>query len=304
MLATTQGWAKFISTPNGFDHFYDFAERAKHNQDNWDFFSAPSTCNPLFTKEELELARADMSEAEFAQEIMAEFRDLTAGRAYVSFSDDNLHNSCPWGGGLFSPAHSLILAPDFNISPMSWNIGQNRDIDWWWGDEIVLKNSHTLEAAKELVSKVQLYRQQGWKGQPGREIIICGDATAKARQRAAGGKSDYDIIKQTLKDHNITWADHTPEINPSIKDRVNTVNSRCKDASGQIHMWVHPLNCPNLVKDLQRVVWKTGADATLDPGPKKELTHSSDGVGYAITEMTPIRSVKKATSVKVIQRTF
>ena len=56
MLTTTKGWACFVSTPNGFDSFYDFYQRQLIDP-NWQSFHAPSTCNPLFTIEELKAAK-------------------------------------------------------------------------------------------------------------------------------------------------------------------------------------------------------------------------------------------------------
>ena len=40
MLTTTKGWAAFVSTPAGFDSFYDLFERAKTDPD-WETFHAP-----------------------------------------------------------------------------------------------------------------------------------------------------------------------------------------------------------------------------------------------------------------------
>src|SRR5512135_2807285 len=43
MLAKRKGWCDFLSTPNGFDHFYDLYEFAKLHPDEWATFHAPST---------------------------------------------------------------------------------------------------------------------------------------------------------------------------------------------------------------------------------------------------------------------
>ena len=67
-------------------------------------------------------------------------------------------------------------------------------------------------------------------------------------------------------------------------------------------MRLHPKNCKHLKTDFERVVWKEGGDATLDPGPKRELTHASDGVGYAKCVLTPVRSVQEVGSMRVISR--
>lgn len=154
MLATTRGWCWFISTPNGFDHFYDLAQLSLTDPD-WSFITAPSTANPLFTQEEFEAARRNMSEAQFAQEILAEFRDLTSGKAYLSFGQHNFADTCPFMPDKpWSPYHSIVLGMDFNLSPMSWTLGQLAAEKWWWFDEIYLENSHTMEAAQVLRDKI------------------------------------------------------------------------------------------------------------------------------------------------------
>ena len=131
MLSTTKGWAWFISTPNGFDHFYDLSLMAERDSD-WATFHAPSTANPLFTADEFEAAKRSMSEAQFAQEILAEFRDLVSGKAYVSFGPHNLRQDCPWAEGRrYAPFHSVVVGMDFNLSPMSWTLGQNSAGRWW-----------------------------------------------------------------------------------------------------------------------------------------------------------------------------
>jgi len=301
MLATTNGWAGFISTPSGYDHFYDLSKNAERDK-AWSFFKAPSTANPLFSMEEFEAAKKNMSEPQFAQEILAEFRNLTSGKTYGSFGEYNKSLECPWSTGkLYSPYHSMVVAMDFNLNPMAWTIGQARADEWYWFNEIHLRDSHTLQAAKELRDRVLKFKAEGYKAEP--NLILCGDATGKATQRSSN-QSDYDIIKTVLKEADITFRDETPDSNPSIKDRVNAVNMKLKDAKGEPHLWVHPDKCPMLIKDFDRVVWKTGADYILDPGSKKELTHASDGIGYAVNRITPMRGVKEIGQTRILQRTI
>ena len=301
MLSRRKGWADFYSTPNGFDWFYDLAEAAK-NKPEWELFHAPSWEAWWWTPEEIESAKATMSEAEFAQEIGAEFRDLTAGKAYMSFGEHNYARECPFAAGKpWSPYLPIILGMDFNLSPMCWTFGQSTKEQWWWFDEIFLRGSHTMEAALELKNRVLMMRAAGFRAET--EIILCGDATGKATQRSSN-QSDYDIVKSVLKEAGIKFRDQTPESNPSIKDRVNSVNTKCKNAKGEVELWVHPEHCSKLVHDFQRVVWKPGADVTLDPGTKKELTHPTDSIGYAVCELTPIKGVREIGKTRIIQRTL
>lgn len=298
MLARSGGWGDLLTTPNGFDHCYDTYMEIL-NDPEWGVIHAPSTEAWWWTPEEVESAKKTMGEAEFAQEIMAEFRDLTAGRAYINFSSEDGGNIrsvnpfCPNGGTIHHHLPTLV-AMDFNITPMSWTLGQKKIDDFYWFDEIWLKQSHTQEAAEVLAQKI--LKQPNLKY----GVILCGDASSKSSQRAAAGQSDYDIVCQILDKHGIKWVNMTPDSNPTVKDRVNTVNAKLKDGNGERHCWFHP-DCKQAIRDMQRVVWKEGAGgAILDQTTDKERTHSSDGVGYAICELSPLVYKKGTTRMSII----
>lgn len=294
MLTTTGGWAAFLSTPNGFDEFYDLYERAKVDQD-WASFSAPSTANPLFTQEEMESARRSMSEPEFAQEIMAEFRDIHRGKAYT-FSDANCleYNPFTRDRSLLSKYLPIVLGLDFNVGHMRWVLGQQRANQFYWFDELAVDNTNTQECAKELVDKLKKHGVTN-------RLIIVGDASGNARNTKAS-ESDYVILCSELDRAGINWENRTPDANPPVKERVNTVNAHFKDATGQINMWVHPVNCPKLKKDCQRVSWKQGAQTILDQVTDPSLTHASDGMGYAVYALSPLRLGNTVGTLKVIYR--
>jgi hypothetical protein len=298
MLTTTKGWAAFVSTPSGFDQFFDLAERAKFDSD-WSFMSAPSTCNPLFTYEEYEAAKRELSEAEFAQEINAEFRDLHSGSVYICYSDANLRNDTPFSrepGKLYTPHLPIVIGLDFNLSPMAWVLGQERSGDFYFFDELFLKKSHTQEAALELIQRLKRFEVS-----LPTQVILIGDATGKAGQRAAAGKSDYAILTEMLTHAGIRWENRTPEANPQVRDRINVVNAKLKSATGTQHLWLNPQTCPNLKRDLQRVVWKQGATFTLDQGTNPDLTHISDAMGYAVHGMSRMWE-PSAGGLRVIRR--
>ena len=74
MLSDRQGWAIFMSTPNGRNWWYDLYERVPQMH-NWRRWHAPSTDNPRMTEEEIAEVRSDpnLTEADFQQEYMAQF---------------------------------------------------------------------------------------------------------------------------------------------------------------------------------------------------------------------------------------
>jgi hypothetical protein len=293
MLATTKGWALFISTPNGFDYFYDLFERARLDTSGlWAHFQAPSTCNPGFTFEEVEEARKVLTEPQFAQELMAEFRDLYHGKVYVNYNQENESDIYPFAENTISPHLPIILACDFNLNPMAWTLGQQHVDEFYWHDEIWLPNSHTQEAAHALVDKVKGHR-------PG--LIIAGDATSKAGQRAAAGRSDYDILCEILDSAGIRWQNRTPDSNPTVRDRINSVNLKLCDSRGVRHMRHHS-RCERLKRDMVRVSWKEGNSSVLDQSTDPTLTHSSDGVGYAIYALSPVPSINVPGGLRLILR--
>ena len=301
MLTVTKGWAAFISTPNGFDEFFDMFEAAA-NKPEWARWQSPSIINPYFTQEEFSLAQSEMTDNQFRQEIMAEFLDLTKGKAY-KFTDANIRDDTPFltsdPDKVISDKYPVVVGMDFNLNPMSWTLGQCDKLKWHWFDEVYLEDSDTQEAAEALVAKLSYYRARNMlRSSP--QLVICGDATAKAGQRAAAGKSDYDIVLQRLKSAGFSFVNITPESNPPVRDRVNTVNQKLSNASGSIGCTISRRGCPELIKDLQRVVWKSPGilDQTRDP----MRTHPSDSIGYPMCELTPIKPINDVGKLRVIVR--
>lgn len=86
MLSTTNGWALIVSTPNGYNHFYDMAEYAK-NHKGWGYHHGTIEDNPNIPDEEKTRLKEDMDEDTFAQEYMAEFRKMK-GLVYPEFNRD------------------------------------------------------------------------------------------------------------------------------------------------------------------------------------------------------------------------
>lgn len=306
MLLTTGGSARFVSTPNGFDQFYDLKLRCDNDKTgDWSFMSAPSTANPLISAKEIEASRATMTDAQYRQEILAEFLDMTQGKAYLNASGDNASVTNPfYTTGVINPNLPIILGLDFNLNPMSWCLLQKKIDDWYAFDELYIRNTHTPAASKILVERLLSYKDKYNVDVRKYGILIVGDATGASAQRAAAGQSDYDIIFSELRNADIPFTNMTPAANPRVKDRVNTMNMKLKDANGNIHFWYHPLNCPALKKDLERVVWKntSGDSVYLDQTTNPDLTHMSDAVGYPICALSPIKFNEKIPTLRIVKR--
>lgn len=77
MLSTTQGWVLFVSTPKGFNWFYEIYEKGQSlDEENvaWESFRAPSwVANPTVPLEYYESEKKVLPDLEFRQEYGAEF---------------------------------------------------------------------------------------------------------------------------------------------------------------------------------------------------------------------------------------
>lgn len=96
MLSTTDGWQIFMSTPNGYNHWYDMVEEAKQNPD-WFYSEATWRDNPLIKPEFVERERKSAERAgemsRFLAEYELQFRTVE-GPVYEDF-DINVHVISP-----------------------------------------------------------------------------------------------------------------------------------------------------------------------------------------------------------------
>jgi hypothetical protein len=137
-------------------------------------------------------------------------------------------------------------------------------------DEIVLSRASTHQACEEFWSRFRNHSGG---------IVVYGDASGQNCRTT--GASDYDIIRQFFARTPYRYADYrVPKSNPAVRERVQCMNSKLKNASGEIHMQISP-RCKELVKDLDEVVYKpesTVIDKERDP----KRTHLSDALGYLV----------------------
>lgn len=122
------------------------------------------------------------------------------------------------------------------------------------------------------------------------EIHIFGDATSNKRVGQTG-KSDYFLILNEMKGYGAPVKLFIPESNPKVPDRVNAVNHALRDEDGYVRLLLDP-SCHELASDLENVLrdQKGGIlKSTNRKDPYFRRTHTSDGLGYWIARMAPVR---------------
>ena len=182
------------------------------------------------------------------------FVNLKQGRAYKEFDRDKHVVSKHVQG-------EIKAGIDFNVDYMTAEIFYDLNGSVHFFDEIRLSNSNTFELAEKLFSKY-----------PG--IKIYPDATGAFR-KTSSQKTDHAILRE-LGFHILAYFK-----NPSVMDRVNAVNRMLRDG----RLTIEPGTCYNLVKDFERVTFKSG---DLDKTSDLSLTHASDAAGYSIAYLYPI----------------
>lgn len=123
-LTDTCGEVLFISTPKGFNHFYDLFNLENTDSD-YKSFHFTSYDNPHVPHDELDKARLELTEDRFAQEYLADFRK-TEGLVYKEFNrqqhiftDENtiprrVERLCGVDWGYTNPAAAVVIDRDYD----------------------------------------------------------------------------------------------------------------------------------------------------------------------------------------------
>lgn len=82
-LSDRHGWAVFLGTPNGKNHFWDLRNKAAANEADWELFEFKASETGLLPQSELDDARNAMSDAAYQREYECSF-DATVEGAYYA----------------------------------------------------------------------------------------------------------------------------------------------------------------------------------------------------------------------------
>ena len=108
VLVDSKAHCWFISTPRGFNHFYDMFFQEAYDPD-YKSFHYTSFDNPYIDREEIEKTKKEMTDRSFAQEFLAEF-NKPAGTVYEEWPLENF-KEVPYDINL--PVH---ISLDFGIN--------------------------------------------------------------------------------------------------------------------------------------------------------------------------------------------
>ena len=258
-LSDKNGSALFCGTPRGYGN-WSYNLFTKEN-DQWASFQFTTLDGGQVSANEIEQAKADLDERTFNQEYNASFVNY-AGQIYYNFDrKENVIDE-------YEPKTSEIhIGIDFNISPMTGVITEIQGNNIYVYDEIILYSSNTDELVQEIKTRYS-----------GKHIFAYPDPASKQRKTSAGGVTDLSILK------NAGFNMRLRNTHPLVRDRINAVNTKLKNANGKRTLFIAK-NCKTMLKAIERQIYKEGTSVP----EKGEYDHSNDALGYLVEYLFPVR---------------
>jgi|TARA_Y100000310_G_C20701923_1_gene830802 PBSX family phage terminase large subunit len=250
-LTDSKGDGLFISTPKGFNHFYDL-----YNTIDEDFSSFHFTTydNPHIPKEEVDKAAEEIPEDRFAQEYMADFRK-TEGLVYKEFQrKQHVVDKLP-------PAFNTVIGGvDFGYTN-PWAglvIGVDKDAAAW----VICEEYATGKTNTEIVEKCKIfqnnYKINQWYPDP----------------------AEPDRIEE-MKRAGLNCR----EVNKSVVPGIDHIRELLKTKRLKIHE-----SCLNLINEFETYRYADKKpNHNEKEEPVKENDHALDGLRYALFTYSPAK---------------
>lgn len=269
-LADRNGWAVFISTPNGiYNHFYDLVQGAIDDPDRYYYSHATALDNIYFPKEQFDEAKEEYEKEgkidQFNQEWMAEFTN-PGQLVYGDFSREthiftNI-TDMPQNGtycvgmdfGMTDPTAAVFVLIDY-------------EGNWWIHDEIYSPDLHLDQLVYVLRDKMGDNHYARIIGDGAARFEL--ESLRKRRFRITGGKKGADSIFNGIK-----------EVQALLKVREGT---------GKPKLFIHS-GCKNTIREFESYSWIRDAFGELTNVPEDRNNHAMDAVRYL--------ALDKASSVK------
>ena len=285
-LSDTKGKCLMISTPEGYDAFYEYFLYAK-KAEMWDSFNSPSWENhhsfPLGEDDpDLIEAKQSMTKEVFDQEFRGEFTAL-AGRVYGDFSRNTHVGNHP-----YNPMLPVFLGVDFGyrmpacVFFQTGKIGDRGEDHIFIIDEILheknLKISNLCEAIQ--AKKYRIAR-------------VFGDPAGYQMQSSVG-MGEADLFRQITGLPVISRRD---KYSRSIQSGISHLRRFMMSADGKIRLHIDH-KCTGIVEDLESYRYpehKEGSNLKNEPLKDGLHDHGCDALRYGICGKFPIRKQKYRT---------
>ena len=258
-LTDTKGDVMFISTPKGFNHFYTLFNKQDEDKD-YQSFHFSSYDNPFMPKDEIDKAKQELDENQFAQEYLADFRKVE-GLVYHLPDEDIIAPIDP-----IIKTENRIMGVDWGFrNPAAIWVGYLKDKIWYVVDEWEYSGKTTEEIIQVIKNKLkehQIFKVYPDPAEPDRieECKRAGVPTYESNKDITGGVS---YIQNLIKQH-----------------RLKVCN-----------------NCKSFLEEINSYQYCEGIDGKPDKEkPDKLNDHLMDAMRYAIYSSSPTEGIKYQAS--------
>lgn len=204
-----------------------------------------------------------------------QFVNLTSGSVYPDFDRKLNHTDAVLE--LNEPVH---VGADFNVYNCTAAVFVTR------GGLPVLVDE--LAGVRDTPALAKLL-QERFKLQ-GHHVTVYPDASGNSHKSTDANKSDIQI----LKDHGL--AVRVDSVNPSVKDRVASVNAAICNAAGERRFLINTRKCPVATECLEQQVY----DKNGEPDKTAGKDHMTDCIGYRINTDWPVFKPTRARKTTVL----
>lgn len=276
-LSDRNGWAVFISTPNGvYNHFYDLCQNAQADDDMYYFSHATAADNSYFDATEFETTRREYEKEgkidQFNQEWLAMFTNPTQ-LVYGDF-DRDIHVLPGKEFDEKMPEHgSFNSSIDFGMTDPTAAGFVKIDFagNWWVYDEVYQKDLHLDQLVYVLRDKMGDERFTRIIGDGAARFEL--ESLRKRRFRITAAKKGADSIFNGIK-----------EVKSLLKVR---------EATGLPKIFIRS-TCKNVIREFESYSWIRDAFGEITNVPEDKNNHAMDWVRYlALDKAAPAERTKR-----------
>jgi len=216
------------------------------------------------------------SKQDLAAEVDIDYTASISNKAWENFS----YQKHVTTEELYNTELPIIMACDFNIEPMSWVLLH----------AIAPMSVIFAELVDPERTRTEYHIQdfcRTYKDHKNKTVHIYGDASGK-HGATSSLRSNYQIIKDTLRANGWNFQEYVPRKNPPVVNRLNASNKRLQDwEHGRESFVIINKNCIHLIDSLEQSKRKgDGIDKTGN------VEHAAEAWSYYEAERFPVKSRK------------
>lgn len=225
-----------------------------------------TTDNPWVTHQQLSDYLSNIPESLIPAYLNGETVDYTQDRCFPNFGKENIKEFVYEEGGTWR------IGCDFNIDNMSWTLAYQK------GEIIHVVEEHIIEKDAQVEVMVKQIAERNWLNR--QPLHIHGDRSGGRNRQT--GLTDQITTVNAIQSRGVYVVPHfLSGANPPVRDRINIMNTRIKNAEGVRRFFVDP-SCKNLIKQFHSVARDANGAYAKD---KLRDPHALESISYSVVDI-------------------